>query len=65
MKTQKAIELAGGSSALASLLGITPGAVSQWGEDLPDRRIWQLKVLRPEWFKEPRAAKTRPESESA
>ncbi len=65
MKTQKAIELAGGSSALASWLGITPGAVSQWGEELPDRRIWQLKVLRPEWFKEPRMSKTRPEPESA
>ncbi len=65
MNTQKAIELAGGSSALAALLGITPGAVSQWGEELPERRMWQLRVLRPEWFKEPRAAKTRPESESA
>lgn len=65
MKTSKAIEFAGGSSALASLLGITPGAVSQWGEDLPDRRIWQLKVLRPEWFKEPRAPRSRAEPESA
>jgi hypothetical protein len=65
MNTQKAIELAGGSSALANLLGITPGAVSQWGNELPDRRIWQLRVLRPEWFKDSRSTKIRSQTESA
>jgi hypothetical protein len=64
MKTKNALELAGGTSALASLLEITPGAVSQWGDDMPDQRIWQLKVLRPEWFKEPKVAKTWPQAES-
>lgn len=54
MKTQIAIELAGGTTALADIVGITPGAVSQWGEDLPEGRVWQLKVLRPEWFRERR-----------
>lgn len=50
MKTEKAIEHAGSPKALADLLGITPSAVSQWGDDVPQAREWQLKVLRPEWF---------------
>jgi hypothetical protein len=50
MKTQHAINLAGSTKALADLLGITSAAVSQWGEDVPDGRCWQLKVLRPDWF---------------
>lgn len=51
MDKKEAIERAGGASALASLLGIKPAAVSQWGEKVPMGRVWQLKVLRPEWFK--------------
>lgn len=50
MKTSFAIEKAGTAAALASILGITPGAVSQWGEEVPDARVWQLRVLRPAWF---------------
>ena len=50
MKTQTAIELAGSTTALAKLLGITQSAVSQWGEDVPQGRLWQLRVLRPKWF---------------
>jgi hypothetical protein len=57
MKTQKAIELAEGHKALADLLGITQSAISQWGEDIPDAREWQLKVLRPHWFEEPAKSK--------
>lgn len=53
MKTDEAIRMAGGTSAaLAEMLGITPSAVSQWGEDVPQAREWQLRVLRPEWFKQ-------------
>ena len=51
MKTQTAIELAGSAAALADLLGITPSAVSQWGDELPEGRVWQLRVIRPNWFK--------------
>lgn len=50
MQTKKAIELAGSATLLASLLGITDSAVSQWGETIPEGREWQLRVLRPEWF---------------
>ena len=50
MKTDEAIKRAGSSAALAALFGITPGAVSQWGDMLPDARVWQLKVICPDWF---------------
>lgn len=50
MTKEEAIKRAGGKSALARLLGVTPAAISQWGEDVPIMRIWQLKTLRPEWF---------------
>jgi hypothetical protein len=49
MTKQEAIERAGSQSALARLLGVTRGAVWQWKE-LPEGRIYQLMVLRPEWF---------------
>ncbi len=38
--------------ALASLLGISQAAISQWGDRVPENRVWQLKVLKPEWFKD-------------
>lgn len=50
MKTEQAIEHAGSARALADLLGITPSAISQWGDEVPEARYWQLRVLHPEWF---------------
>lgn len=35
---------------LAELLGITQSAISQWKE-VPPARLWQLQILKPEWFK--------------
>lgn len=54
MKTQHAIELAGSAAALAKLLGITPSAISQWGCDVPQPRVWQLQVMKPAWFRKPK-----------
>jgi tRNA U34 5-methylaminomethyl-2-thiouridine-forming methyltransferase MnmC len=51
MDTKTAISLAGSATELAKLLGVTRQAISQWGENLPQQRIWQLQVLRPKWFK--------------
>lgn len=51
METKTAIELAGSMTALAAILNISVSAVSQWGESIPTQRVWQLRVLRPEWFK--------------
>jgi predicted transcriptional regulator len=52
VNTQIAIEKASSSTALAELLGISKGAISQWGEDLPEDRAKQLVELRPHWFPE-------------
>jgi DNA-binding transcriptional regulator YdaS (Cro superfamily) len=49
MTTEQAAELAGSKAALARLLGVSRGAVSQWRK-LPEGRLYQLMVLRPEWF---------------
>lgn len=45
MKTDKAIEHAGSPKALADLLGITPSAISQWGDEVPPGRQIQLERL--------------------
>lgn len=50
MDTKTAIEKAGGIVALAALLGISRQAVYQWPEQVPEARLWQLRVLKPEWF---------------
>ena len=49
MTKQEACIKAGSASKLAQLLGISRPAVSQWKE-IPSGRLFQLKVLRPEWF---------------
>jgi len=49
MDKQKFIKLAGSQIELAKLLGISQPAVSAW-KVVPQARIWQLKLLRPEWF---------------
>jgi hypothetical protein len=51
MTKQQAIELAGTAMALSKILGIQRQAISQWGDEIPPARLWQLKMLRPKWFK--------------
>ena len=34
-----------GPSALAKKLGVTPGAVSQWKEKIPETRQWQIELM--------------------
>jgi len=50
MTIEQAITLAGSKAALARILGVTRGAVGQWTR-LPQGRLYQLMVVRPEWFK--------------
>lgn len=45
MKTEQAIEYAGSPKALADLLGITPSAISQWGDEVPPARQIQLEQI--------------------
>lgn len=51
MKTAQAIKLAGSREALARMLGVASITTYRWKPSLPAQRIWQLQVLRPEWFK--------------
>lgn len=64
MKTQQAIAHAGSARALADLLEITPSAISQWGDEVPESRCWQLKVLKPAWFTDADACKDRRQPEA-
>ena len=50
MKKETAIFLAGSANKLAKLLGINRAAVSQWGNEIPKKRLLQLKNIKPEWF---------------
>lgn len=45
MKTSDAIAYAGGSLALAKLLGVTSGAISQWGPTVPDPKQLLLERI--------------------
>lgn len=58
MKTQQAIELAGNAASLAKLLGITPSAITQWGDEVPKARVWQLQLLKPRWFRKAKPTAT-------
>jgi len=50
MDKQTAVRLAGSQSELARILGIKRAAVSHW-KTIPPLRIYQLKELKPDWFK--------------
>ena len=45
MKKAEAIELAGSKAKLARLLKVSKGAVSQWGEEIPELRALQLETI--------------------
>ncbi|WP_295482107.1 Cro/CI family transcriptional regulator [uncultured Pseudomonas sp.] len=45
MLTKDAVAFFKGKSKLAAALGISPAAVSQWGEFVPGLRQYQLRAL--------------------
>lgn len=45
MKTQDAADIFGGRKKLAEALGISPAAVSMWGETVPLTRQYQIQVI--------------------
>lgn len=50
MNTSTAIQLAGSKAKLATILGVSRAAVTQYKEKLPMKREIRLRVLHPEWF---------------
>ena len=45
MKTASAIEKFGNVQALADALDISPQAIYQWGDEVPEGRAFQIEVL--------------------
>lgn len=45
MKKAEAIKKFGGASDLAKALGITHSSVSQWSDDVPALRVYQIKEI--------------------
>ncbi|AEG11079.1 hypothetical protein Sbal183_2498 [Shewanella baltica OS183] len=45
MKTHVAVEYFNGKSKLARALGINPASVSQWGDEVPELRAYQIERL--------------------
>ncbi len=51
MKTQEVAEFFGGKKKLADALGVSPSAVSMWGETVPASRQYQIQVITKGRFK--------------
>lgn len=45
MKTKSAADFFGSKKKLAEALGISPSAVTMWGDDVPDLRQYQIERL--------------------
>lgn len=45
MKTNEAIELFGGRRELAQALGVSVQATYQWGDVVPELRVYQLRDI--------------------
>ena len=52
MNTQTAIQLAGSKAKLASLLGVSRAAVTQYSDKLPKKQVQKLLQSHPQWFEE-------------
>jgi hypothetical protein len=50
MTKEQLYRLTGGPSAAARIFGITPSAVSQWPDPIPEARVYELRGRRPELF---------------
>lgn len=51
MKTQEVADFFGGKKKLAQALGVSPSAVSMWGETVPMSRQFQIQVISKGKFK--------------
>lgn len=46
MTKNEALELFGSIREMAAALGITEQAIHQWGDTVPELRVYQIKVLK-------------------
>lgn len=53
MKTKDVIDAIGSVRAIADLLGISQQAVYRWKEDVPELRMYQIMMLRPDIYPNP------------
>lgn len=47
MRTDDLISVFDTATALAEFLGVTKSAISQWGETVPELRVFQIREKRP------------------
>lgn len=50
MYKHQAINLFDSPAALAKALGISAAAIYQWGDKVPELRVYQIRALKPECF---------------
>ena len=65
MTKQDLYQLTGGPSGAARIFGITPSAVSQWPDPVPEARVFELKGRRPDLFPAAAAEGATPEAAGA
>ena len=56
--------VSGGPTAVAAIFGITPQAVSQWPDQVPTARVFELRGRRPELFADAAQQNTTERAES-
>lgn len=54
MTKSELIAKAGSAAKLAAVLGLSRQAVAAWPEQVPALRLYQLRELRPRWFRKPK-----------
>lgn len=64
MRTDAVIAVFGSAKALADCLGVSKSAISQWGDEIPALREYQLREKRPSIERELAAIQT-PKREAA
>jgi hypothetical protein len=65
MKTRDLVAVFGSLKALGDQFGISRSAVSQWGDEVPERRLNELRGIHPDIDQRIRRAKRRLETRAA
>jgi hypothetical protein len=65
MKTKDLVAVFGSLQAIGEQFGISRSAVSQWGDEVPDRRLNELRGIHPDIDARVKRAKRRLETRAA